>query len=88
MNEIWYGDQRTYDKIIRKALDYLTQLRKFAIELGTYTIKNCKIKLVEYGGHCVVVIMSEIVHLTIKLYSMILRVIEKQIISKHTKREE
>ena len=48
MNEIWYG-QRTYDKIIRKALDLLA--KKFAIELGTYTIKNCKIKLVEYGGH-------------------------------------
>ena len=49
MNEIWYGDQKTYDKIIRKALDLPT--KKFAIELGTYTIKNCKIKLVEYGGH-------------------------------------
>ena len=49
MNEIWYGDQKTYDKIIRKALDLPT--KKFAIELGTYTIKNFKIKLVEYGGH-------------------------------------
>ena len=79
MNEMgWYGDQRTYDKIIRKALDLPT--KKFAIELGTYTIKNCKIKLVEYGGHECGRFNVRNSPLIVKLYCMILRVIEKQII--------
>lgn len=49
----WYGDQRTYDNILREELGLLPQRdppKKFRFKLGTYNIRGCKVRLTEYGG--------------------------------------
>lgn len=50
----WYGDQRTYDKILREELNLLPVReppQKFPYQLGSYEVRGCKVKLIEYGGN-------------------------------------
>lgn len=49
----WYGDQRTYDNILREELNLLPTRdppKKYSFKLGSYIVRGCKIKLIEYGG--------------------------------------
>ena len=46
-NEIWYGDQRTYDNILREELNLLPTRdppKKYSFKLGSYIVRGCKNK--------------------------------------------